>query len=612
MAARSDAVGGGGRWRGWLVKSLHFEPTADAAIARLMRDYLRPNASRYAIAGALMVVSSASTAFSAWFLRDIVDTTLVDRNFEVTAGFGAVVLGIFAVRGAATYGQLVALGRAGNRIVADLQRRAFGRVLSLGIDQLSARSSSEAVLRAAGGAAAARDIMETALLGIGRDAASLVGLVVVMVVQAPILTVFVLLVGPPAFYLVSRLIKRVRGVLETEYAFSARVIQMLQEAVQGARIVKSFGLEDEMASRMEGAITALQARSNRITALQSRGGPIMETLAGMAIGAVLLSVPWGASLGVATPGAFVSFFASLLLANEPTRRLARVGLSLQPNVYSLRLLYELIDTEPSATETEGAESLDRCDGRVGFVRVGFSYPTSPIVLSDVTFEAAAGEKVALVGPSGAGKSTVFALLQRYYDPTAGAVTVDGRDVRSLTARSLRSHIAYVSQDAYMFAGTVRDNIRLGRLEATDAEVEAAARDAFAHDFIVSLRSGYDAQVGEGGGRLSGGQRQRIAIARAILKRAPILLLDEATSALDGESEHAVQTALDRLSVGRTTLVIAHRLSTVRNADRIVVLDGGRVVETGAHAELVLREGPYRRLYDRQFSEQENARFAKVG
>ena len=292
----------------------------------------------------------------------------------------------------------------------------------------------------------------------------------------------------------------------------------------------------------------------------------------------------------------------MLLAYEPAKRLARLRVNLEMSLVGLRLLYSILDTPPGPTETETGPELKYGEGTIEFRNVTFAYRPGVQILKSISFKIVKNSKVALVGPSGAGKTTILSLLPRLYDVRAGEIRIDGQDIRSVSPRSLREHFAVVSQDTYLFAGNIRENIRLGRPTATDAEVIEAATDAFAHDFIKEMKQGYDTDVGENGVQLSGGQRQRIAIARAILKRAPILLLDEATSSLDSQAERIVQLALDRLMQNRTTIVVAHRLSTIINADRVMVLDQGKVVQQGTHRELLAKGGLYRELYEHQFAD----------
>jgi ATP-binding cassette subfamily B protein len=510
---------------------------------------------------------------------------------------------IFLVKGFATYGQDVTLGRIGNRIVAEVQRRLYNHVLGFDLGFFTGRPSSELIARVSGGANAARDVLNMVVISLGRDLLTLIGLLLVMIIQAPLLSAISLVIAPLAILGVTKLIERVRYYASLEFALATRAIQLLQETVYGARIIKAFNLDGHMRTQMDAAVTAMEARSNKIAQIQARTSPLMETLGGIAIGLVTLYSGWRTLKGGQTPGEFMSFITALLLAYEPAKRLARLRINLEASMIGVRMMYELLDLPQGTTENAGAGKLTFDTAAIEFRNVHFAYRPPVAVLRGISFRVPSDSKIALVGPSGGGKTTILGLLQRFYEVSEGQILVDGSDIQTVSASSLRDHMSFVSQDTFLFSGTLRDNIRIGRLGAPDAEVEQAARDALAHDFIAELPKGYDTDVGENGVQLSGGQRQRIAIARALLKGAPILLLDEATSALDSESERTVQRAFDRLMEGRTTIVIAHRLSTVMNADRILVIDRGQIVEEGTHRDLVGRGGLYTRLYRQQFTDE---------
>jgi ATP-binding cassette subfamily B protein len=571
-------------------------------LRRLLRENFRPQLTRYLQASFFMVLSALSLSAWAWLQKDVVNEIFFNHNSGklVPLALGITILPL--IKGFASYGQDVLFGRIGNRIVADVQRRVYAHVLRFGLDFFSARPSSELIMRVSGGANAARDVLNLLVLSLGRDLLTLIALLVVMVSQAPVLSVVAVIITPLIIVGMTRIVKRVRQIANLEFRLATRVVELLQETSQGARVIKSFSLNDYMDRQMNQATAAIEARSNKMVVLQARTNPILEAIGGVAMGLIVLYCGWRTLHGTSQPGEFVAFSAALLLAYEPAKRLARLRVTLEGGLVGLRMLYELLDRQESPTEAEDAPPLDFKEGAIEFRNVRFAYRPGVSVLKDVTFRIASNSKVALVGPSGAGKTTVLTLIPRLYDASGGQILIDGQDVRSVSSSSLRKHLAVVNQDTYLFSGSIRDNIRIGRPEATDEEVESAARDALAHDFILELAEGYDTSVGENGVRLSGGQRQRISIARAILKAAPILLLDEATSSLDSQSEKIVQVALDRLMKDKTTVVVAHRLSTVINADRIFVVDDGAIVEEGTHHELLANGGLYRRLFEHQFAD----------
>jgi subfamily B ATP-binding cassette protein MsbA len=378
---------------------------------------------------------------------------------------------------------------------------------------------------------------------------------------------------------------------------------LLEQTFQGIRVVKAYGMEGYEKSRIAGIVErifSLNFKSARTRALSS---PIMETLGGVAVCIVIIYGGYRVIDGATTSGAFFSFIMALLLAYEPMKRLANLNASLQEGLAGAQRLFQLLDTEPEILEKPGAMDLGSVKGHIRLEDVRFSYVPGKAALNRITLEVPAGKRVALVGASGAGKSTILNLIPRFYDVDEGRVIVDGTDVRDVTFASLFGGFALVSQEITLFDDTVRANIAYGRAGAEEEEIIEAAKNAAAHDFIVDLPDGYDTMVGEQGIKLSGGQRQRLAIARAMLKNAPVLLLDEATSALDTESERQIQAAMDKLMQGRTTLVIAHRLSTVTGADLIYVINEGRVIEQGSHVELIARGGNYQRLYNLQFAEE---------
>ena len=576
------------------------DPATDLGLIRRVfvengRAYLR----RYLLAFAFMAMAAGATAASAWIMRDVINEIFVNRREDMVAPIALAVLAIFIVKGAASYGASVILSRIGANIVAKIQMRIADNVLAQGMDFYDGAVTAQLTTRLSHNAEAARDLINSLATSAGRDALSVIALAAVMVAQDPAMAGLALLVAPPAVLGVGKLVKRVKKLAKQEFASLARIVEVMNELVRGVKVVKAFAMEDKLRGDLHAAIRDVERRSVGIARLNALSGPLMETLGGVAVAVVILYAGYAVIGRGGDAGAFFAFLTAFLMAYEPGKRLARLNVSLQNRLIGVRLLYELLDTAPTMTQAPGAAPLRVREGRVRFDAVSFAYRGAP-ALRELSFEAAPGRVTALVGPSGAGKSTVFSLIARFYDPDAGAVEIDGQDLRGVTLASLRAQVALVGQDTFLFSASVRDNIRFGRPDATDAEVMAAASAANVTDFAGALPQGFETQVGEAGGRLSGGQRQRVAIARAMLRDAPILLLDEATSALDAESEAAVQQALERLMRGRTTLVIAHRLATIRNADAILVMRDGRIEESGSHAALVAQSGLYSRLHALQF------------
>ncbi|MBO6511913.1 MAG: ABC transporter ATP-binding protein [Roseibium sp.] len=568
-------------------------------VKRLLSENIRDYLPRYLLAFLFMGLVAASTAASAWIMKDVINEVFINRDAVMVYTIAATVMLIFTIKGVATYGQMVVLSRVGNAIVADLQQKLFRRLTEQDLAYFDRMSLPELAIRVNTGAASARAVIELIVLSLGRDVLTLIGLIAVMIIQDPVMSLLALVIMPPIVIAVSVLVRRVKTYAKRQVVSNAKIGATLQETVLGVRIVKAFGLEPVMHKRMAGSVAEVQHQSNKIASLMARTSPLMETLGGFAIALVIFYGGYSVVEMGKDPGAFFAFITALLLAYDPARRLARLNVDLSKKVVGARLMYELIDEQPELEQIDNAPELKVEGGQVNLDDVHFSYGEGA-ALNGLTFVAESGRTTALVGASGAGKSTVFALIERFYDPQSGDISIDGQPIKSVSSESLRKHIAYVGQDSYLFNISLRDNIAVGMPSATQAEIEAAAKAANAHDFISDLPDGYDSLAGEGGGRLSGGQKQRIAIARAMLRDAPILLLDEATSALDAESEAKIQTALEKLMVGRTTLVIAHRLSTVRHAHKIHVMDQGRVIESGTHDELFEHDGIYRRLCELQF------------
>ncbi len=572
---------------------------------RMVADNFSQHKREYAVAVVCLLVIAATTAFSAWLMGPIVKDVFYGKDLNQAVVLSSVVVGVFLLKGFMTYGQSVLLNRIGNAIVARYQRRLFDHMLKLGVNFFDQRHSVDLVSRLNQNITLVRDLLNTVVLAYVRDLVTLVALIGVMFYRDPYMSMAVFIIGPLALGTLASYARRVKRIAREEVQFNAQVATSMQEAAHGIQVVKSFTMEDQLRTRLNALTEEAKARSNKIAQITARTSPLMETLAGFAVAGVIAYGGWRVVNHGYEPSDLTSFMTALLLAYEPAKRLARLRVQLEKSLTNARMIYEILDTEPRQTNQSGAEPLSLDKGEIVFENVDFHYSNANLaegqtaehqpVLRQLSFVARAGQTTALVGPSGGGKSTIIALLQRFYDVEGGRITVDGQDIRDVTVGSLRSRIAFVSQQPILFQGTVMDNLRYARPDASDEDIVAAARAAQAHDFITALPNGYHTPLGENGASLSGGQRQRLSIARAIVRNAPILLLDEATSALDNESEAKVQKALEELMVGRTTLVIAHRLSTIANADQIVVIENGQVAGTGRHDELVAGGGVYARL-----------------
>ncbi len=557
-----------------------------AVLRRIIAENGRDYRWSYAFAAACLIAVSATTAFTAWVMSPVVNSIFYERRGDLIVWICAAIMAAFLVRGFAGYGQAVTLAKVGNNLVARYQKRLFDHLMKLGVGFFSDTRSGRLAAQMNENVNGIRDLLSMTLTSIARDGVTLLGLLGVMIYQDPVLSLSSLLIGPPLIWTVTYLMRRVRRITRESVQINSRLIGAVQEATQGIAIVKAFTMEEELSRRIGALADSAEQRGNKIARVSERLAPISDMLAGLAVTGVIAYSGYRAIVLGQPPGAVFSFITALLLAYDPARRLARMQVGMERALVNARMIYELLDLEPQQGDTPGAAEARFTTGEVRFNNVSFRYVEEAPVLQDLSFVAAAGKMTAIVGASGAGKTTLVALLQRFYDVEAGTIEIDGQDISKVTKHSLRSSIAYVSQQPYLFEGTIRDNIRYGRLNATNAEIEQAALQAEADGFIRQQPQGYDTPVGENGVTLSGGQRQRVSIARAIVRQAPILLLDEATSALDNEAEARVQEALIQVMAGRTTIVIAHRLSTVVNADHIIVLEQGHLVEQGTHASLM--------------------------
>jgi ABC-type multidrug transport system fused ATPase/permease subunit len=566
---------------------------------------------RYLLAFVLMGVSAGATAGSAWVLGQVINQAYVDKNVRGIVVLSLVTIVLFALKGAATYGHTVILSKISNAILANNQRRLFAKLMSESIAFFSQRHSSEFLARLTSGANSVTQVLNLLINALGRDFLLLIGLVAVMLMQDPYMALLGFGVAPPAMLVLRKLVKRIKGLAYNQFTGTADILETMQESLQGIRTVKAFTLEQTMRERIDENIAIVERNANKMARVSNRSSPLMETLGGFAVAGGLMYGGYSVVALGATPGQFFSFLTAFLMAYEPAKRLARLNIELNSNLVGARMLLEIVDSPASELSDDDKPSLKLGDARVELRDVSFAYRANEPVLNRMSFVAEPGKVTALVGPSGGGKSTVLALLLRFYEVKDGDILIDGQSISAVSRRSLRQQTAYVGQDVYLFRDTIRANIAFGKIGATEAEIVEAAKAACAHEFIMSFPLGYDTPVGEHGTQLSGGQRQRIAVARALIKNAPIILLDEATAALDSESEKQVQEAIEHLCQNRTTIVIAHRLHTIMHADAILVVEAGEIVERGRHDDLLRRGGRYASFFRLQHRDAGTATLAPI-
>lgn len=577
------------------------EKTSYLLIKRLFNEYIKKHTFVIIISFICMGIVAASTASITEIIQYIVDDIFVNKNQTILNMICIATFVIFFTRGIATFIQTISINYIGQKVIAKMQKKLFEILIKQDLSYFHNVGTGTIVSKFTIDVQYLRNAIISVAINLGKDLLTVILLTAVMFNKNFILSTVAVFVFFFGIRPIIKLGKRVRKVSDNSQTVYANLSTIISQSFQGIRLVKAYNMEAYENSRISKTIDKLFSMVFKTTKTKAISTPIVETLAGLAIGFTIYYGGKQVFNGELTPGQFMSFIVAFLLAYEPVKKLAKLNANLQEGLAAADRIFKILDLKPEIKEHENAHPLITNKGQIHFQNVSFKYDASEKrtenIIENITATIPSGKKVALVGASGAGKSTLMNLIPRFYDTAQGKIEIDGFDIRHVTLESLRKNIALVSQDVILFDDTIKSNISFGNPEATMDEIIESAKNAAAHGFISQLPDGYDTVVGEQGVKLSGGQKQRIAIARAMIKDAPILLLDEATSALDSESEVKVEKALKTLMQGRTTIVIAHRLSTIIDSDIVYVMDKGRIVEQGTHNELILRkDGVYQKLY----------------
>lgn len=566
--------------------------------------YIKPYMHRLIFAMFCTIMAAAGNLYIPWIIKDMIDEVLADKNGTMLNWIAASIIAIFVVRGLFWYGQNYLMSYVGQSAIIDIRAAVFKKLQRLSVSFYDKNKTGTIMSYVTNDVNALQSAMVENTIEMITEGFILIGSVVAMIYLDWRLTLFTVCTFPVVLWFMEFFGKKIRKTGGRIQEYTADITSVLQESVASARVIKSFVREDYEVDRFDVENRANFRANMKNAQLMATLTPVVELVA--AIGVTMIIWYGGNNVinGTITAGSLVAFLTYAVNISNPIKRLTRVIGNIQKALAAAQRVFMIIDMPEEIAESRDAKQLPEVSGKVEFQNVSFAYDDKGNVITDLSFSVKPGEVIAIVGPSGAGKSTIANLLPRFYDVNKGDIKIDGHSVREVTLDSLREQVGIVPQETMLFNGSVYNNILYGRLDATKEEIEAAAKAANAHDFIMQLTDGYETKLGDRGVNLSGGQRQRIAIARAILKNPRILILDEATSALDTESERVVQEALDRLMVGRTSFVIAHRLSTVKNADKILVLEKGNLVESGTHDELLALDGLYAHLYKIQYRNKE--------
>lgn len=571
-------------------------------LSRLFSEYVRFQSKSLIIALTCMIIVSITTAINAWLLKPVLDEIFLNKNEKMMVWIPIIVLLIALTKGAASFYQSSTMKMIGQKILTEIQLKLYAHLIYADMRFLNDYPSGNLISRFTNDINAMRRTVTDVLTGVAIEFCTAIGLIGLMFYQSPQLATIALVVFPLAFYPIIKLGRRMRKISKNMQEELSDFTIRLDETFQNTRIIKSYCREEYEISRAGRIIDRFLTLYKKAAYVEAASSPIMEALGGIAVALIIGYGGYQVISGETTPGAFFSFIAALLMSYQPLKKISNLNTSMQEGLAASKRLFQMLDEQPMIIDNPKMPKGDFKTYNIIFSNVFFSYKSGKKILDGVNLKIPQGKTIALVGSSGSGKSTIFNLLQRLYDADYGDILIDGKNIKDIRIKSVRECMALVSQEVALFDDSVRENIRYGRLNATDEEIIDASLAAAAHDFITNLPDGYDTQIGQHGHKLSGGQRQRIAIARAILKNAPILLLDEATSALDAISEKQVQMALDYLKKGRTTIVIAHRLTTIESADLIYVVSNGIVKEHGSHKELLSKGGEYSKLYKKYKSD----------